>query len=831
MAPATEPERLVRRRQRLVRFRQLLALGLVVAAAAVAAVYFINRRADQLAAARRPELKAPLLGLDVQQSASGLTIAKTDSGRPVFRVEARRAEKVGPGGEDELHQVRILIYADDGIHADEIAGDDFAYDEASGALHARGPLHIAVQEEPADPGAATPIFIEASDLDYNVKRGSGAIVRGITFRYGSATGNAGAVQLDSHAALARFSQGVAVRWRRAGSPDVILSGAAATLRRLPKTSPDTATLALAGDAHIVSGTQSLVADRMQFVLRRDQSLRHLEAFGHLVAVNAASGGPMRLEAAEGHADFADARQPTLQNLVLTGAVRATRATPVGNDQLAAGELAASFDADHQLTTIFARREAELTLGAQGGQRLAAPELDFYFQPAATPGPAPVKSRLDRIVAVGRAQLDAASKAAADAFAGTPGSRSPSGTAPAHAEADHFTLLLDAAQQPALALASGRVVVRQTVSGELRSSDCDQLELRFARDGDSRQAQLQQAIETGNVVLRQGDRRLAAQRLVFTPADNRAVLSGGVRAAEPAAAFTAPALTWIQRADGSSLLDASGGVTLSLQPSAASRGPSTLPGPMLNGGQPVAVTADALSWSQPPARSGGSAPAASPDPATFRGQAVFTGQVRLLQAPNLLRADRLAVDAAANTLAADGHVETDFINAAGASALPALTSPHPRSAASQPNSSLAPSKSVAISAPRLRYAAATQQALYSGGVEVHLGPATLAAPTLTVYLRAANTRAGVSPAAPAGLDHALAEGGVRIHQPGRSATASTVRYDFAQGIIQLEGGPPSILDAEQGKITGDPLTFSLTNDAIQVGSKPGTRAMGQTIAHN
>ncbi|MGH9481444.1 MAG: hypothetical protein ACRD1L_05075, partial [Terriglobales bacterium] len=191
MAPVTEPQRFIRRMQRLVRFRQLLALALIAAAVGVAAEYLLRRRADRLAAARRPELQAPLLGVQVKQSASGLTVSKTENGRPIFRIIAQRAEKLGPGGQDVLHQVRILIFADDGIHADEISGSDFAYDEASGALRARGPLHIALQEQPVDPAAATPIFIEAHDLDYNVKQGAGVIASGITFRYGAAEGNAG----------------------------------------------------------------------------------------------------------------------------------------------------------------------------------------------------------------------------------------------------------------------------------------------------------------------------------------------------------------------------------------------------------------------------------------------------------------------------------------------------------------------------------------------------------------------------------------------------------------------------------------------------------------
>ncbi|HUX66414.1 MAG TPA: hypothetical protein VMV31_02880 [Terriglobales bacterium] len=871
MPPTSEPQRLTARRRRLVRFRQGLALALVVAAVAVAGIYLVRRRAQRLDASRRPELHPPTLGLTIQQSAQGVTIAKSESGRPIFRVFAQRAEKLRPGGRDVLHQVKILVYAADGVHADQIAGDEFAYDEASGALTARGAVHIVLQGRPDQPSAPEAVEVEAHDLAYNVKQGTGSIAQGITFRYGTARGQAGAAQLDSHQGLATFSGGVAVTWHRPGQPDLTLASQQASLRRLPKASSDALLATLAGPASVVAGAQTLRADQLVFYLRRDQTLRHLDALGHVFASDALPGRPLAVQADRAHADFTTAKRATLAHLSLAGHVLARQTTAQGQNQLAAGEVEALFTPRHDLDQVQARQNAVLSLAGKQPQRLAAPELDFHFrQAAAAAATLPAShARLAAISTQGRARLDGA----------------------VHAQADHLRLDLDPSQQPALAVATGDVQVRQTVGAQQRTSRSQSLELQFApAPGAPRgQAQLRQATESGGVELQQGDRQLWADQVVYRPSDRTAMFSGAVRASDPLSRFTAPAVTWVSRPDGGSDLSATGGVTVSFLASAAAPGraptPAALPGPMLNPGQPVVVTAASLHWDEPPPPRASAPSRTIPSlaPSSFRGIATFSGAVRVIQAPNLLRADRLTVNGAASTLVANGQVETDFLTS-GAARLPQV-GPKPSAAKAKRSADLGPRgprvgvstsgtravgaqgpaptkakrsadlgprgprvgvstsgtrtvgalgpaptmapQAVTIAAGELRYSAPLRQAVYLDHVRMRLADGTLTAPRLVVSLRPA--AAGKS--TPAGLQRALATGGVHLAQPGRSATARQVSYDFAQGVIQLTGGPPSILDAEQGKITGDPLTFSLSSDEIQVGSKLGTRATGQTTAHN
>ncbi|MGH9414379.1 MAG: LptA/OstA family protein, partial [Terriglobales bacterium] len=394
--------------------------------------------------------------------------------------------------------------------------------------------------------------------------------------------------------------------------------------------------------------------------------------------------------------------------------------------------------------------------------------------------------------------------------------------PLRAASDHLELTLAANQQPRLAIATGNVRLRQTLHGVERDSQAQRLQIEFAT-ALHRSPQPRQVIESGGVQLRIGQRQLSAQRLVYTPGDGKAVLTGGVRGSSPQASFAAQAATWISRPDGSATLIAHAAPSRHIELSLSGRTPDF--GPMLTANRPVVVTASSLHWSQPPAP-GPAAPRPSLSHAAapalgFRGTAVFTGSVRLLQAPNLLRADQLTLISGArgapSGLVASGHVHTDFVAAGTAVAGLAKT------AYSSASKSQEKPRDVQVQAAHLHYSVASRQARYTGGVSLTLDNAVLTAPQLDLYLSA-------SARAPA-LERAQASGGVRVRQPGRRAHADRLSFDFAKDQIRLDGGPPSILDAEQGKITGDPLTFSLSSDEIQVGGKPGTRVLGKTKGHN
>jgi lipopolysaccharide export system protein LptA len=74
---------------------------------------------------------------------------------------------------------------------------------------------------------------------------------------------------------------------------------------------------------------------------------------------------------------------------------------------------------------------------------------------------------------------------------------------------------------------------------------------------------------------------------------------------------------------------------------------------------------------------------------------------------------------------------------------------------------------------------------------------------------------------------VAEGDVLIQQPNRRATGQKLVYTAAEDKFVLTGGPPSIFDAEQGKITGVSLTFFRADDRVLVEGEASTPVVTQT----
>lgn len=762
------PNPYTRRVERLTRLRRGIAAALVLGAVALAATYFVQRR-------RHPAPTAPLLGLQVQQSAAGVDISKSVNGRPVFRVYASRADKLRSGGVVALHQVRILVYDGQGRNADEISGAAFRYDQASGDLQADGLVHIQLERQ---------VDLTARGLRYNVKQGTGSIAHGVLFAMGGARGRAASVELDSHRGQASFAGGVQLDWPRARQPDLNLRSDSARLQRL---SSGAVTINLDGHAYLRQGVQSLAADHFVVAVSPTYALQRLDASGHVLATNATVSEPLRVRADTGHAEFTRATQK-LQRLELDGHVLAEQTQTLRGQQqlrrLRAGQLALRFAPANILHMLIARQNAVLTETGAVPQRLAAPELDFAFGPSAARRPVP---SLIAVSSQGRTEIV---------------------RGPLRAAADQLQLTLAGNQQPRLLRARGHVAVHQTVNGIERTSQSQSLQIEFSPSA-GRGAQPGKVVETGDVQLRAGERELSAQQLTYTPADGKAILTGSVHGSDPQAAFSAEAATWISHPDGSASLSAHAAPEGHIELSLSGR-PSNV-GPMLAANRPVVITAGSVHWDQP----------AGPKPtsaASFRGTAVFTGSVRLLQAPSLLRAGRLTITAGANgmpaQLLATGDVQTDFL--ANRSSVGSLNRQLTHTAAGH-------ERAVRVRARQLVYSAAAHQARYSGAVRLAVDDATLSAPQLTIYL----STSGNSPS----LERAQATGGVALRQPGRSAHAARLSYDFASNQVRLDGGPPSILDAEHGKITGDPLTFSLSSDEIQVGGKSGTRVLGKTKGRN
>jgi lipopolysaccharide export system protein LptA len=78
-----------------------------------------------------------------------------------------------------------------------------------------------------------------------------------------------------------------------------------------------------------------------------------------------------------------------------------------------------------------------------------------------------------------------------------------------------------------------------------------------------------------------------------------------------------------------------------------------------------------------------------------------------------------------------------------------------------------------------------------------------------------------------LDKIVAQDQVVIIQPDRRATGDLLTYTASDDKFVLTGGPPSIFDAEHGKITGVSLTFFRHDDRVLVEGNNSSPTVTQT----
>ena len=81
--------------------------------------------------------------------------------------------------------------------------------------------------------------------------------------------------------------------------------------------------------------------------------------------------------------------------------------------------------------------------------------------------------------------------------------------------------------------------------------------------------------------------------------------------------------------------------------------------------------------------------------------------------------------------------------------------------------------------------------------------------------------------PQNLQKIIASGSVVVTQPTRHATGDKLTYTAEDDRFILTGGPPSIFDAERGKITGVSLTLFRRDDRVIVDGSSSLPAVTNT----
>ena len=210
------------------------AIGLVLV---VASVYFYARHKVQNALKEVPGK----IGIEVQQSAQGFTVSRSEQGHTLFKVQASKAVQFKQGGRAELHDVTITLYGRDSSRFDQIYGTDFEYDPQSGDVIGKGQVQMDLE---ANPGGLThpdqappkelknPVHLTTTNLLFNQKTGNASTREKVEFSIPQANGSAIGLSYFANTAVLILQSQVAVDFH--GATPATLTAASGTINKDPR---------------------------------------------------------------------------------------------------------------------------------------------------------------------------------------------------------------------------------------------------------------------------------------------------------------------------------------------------------------------------------------------------------------------------------------------------------------------------------------------------------------------------------------------------------------------------------------------------------------------
>jgi len=751
------------------RLRRWFAAATIFVCVVVAGTYFYARHRVQNALKQVPEK----IGLNIQQSAAGFTVSKSEQGRTLFKLQAGKAIQFKQGGRTELHDVTITLYGRDSSRFDQVYGKDFEYDQASGNVTSKGEVAIDLEANPrgiVNPDQATPrelknpIHLRTTDLVFNQKSGNAWTEAPIEFAVPQASGSAvGAEYTAKEGALTLKSQ---VRVVVNGPTPSTIVARQAVLAKSPRQ-------IVLRDPRMQSALQQAQADELTLFLHDDNTLDQAVASGsvvlHSTGAQPATVTAQKLEAyTKPHTG--------INSVILSGRVYLKTEGPQAAET-SAGRAVLSFGGKNTVTKIHAEQNVRLLQHEKGPStvqdiEVTAPAIDFYLAAG---------QRLTRADTIGPPQIlilpehgkGGESRITADKF---------------NAKFDYLGQLA-AVHGETNARVVTSVAAQSNVPQPERVSSSDSID-GFFHPGTGVEALVQQ----GHFNYRAGEQQAFADRARYIPADQILVLNGSPRIVDAGMATTARVVR-LNRATGDGFAEGDVKTTYSdLKPQPG--------GALLASSDPIHVTAQTMTAHSNPAV------------ATYGGGARLWQNANVVEAPSIqFQKDQRTIVANSN---ADKKVSTVLVGT-------------DKSGKATP---------VAITSNHLTYADSDGRAHFDGGVTVRGSDLTITSNQMDVFLVASSTssveRRASSPVAPrsqsvgsAKLEKIVASGSVLIVEPNRRASGETLVYTASDDKFVLTGGPPSMFDAEHGKITGVSLTLFRRDDRVVVEGDSSSPAVTQT----
>jgi lipopolysaccharide export system protein LptA len=804
------------------RLRRWFALGAIFMIATVAGMYFYAQWRVRKVVHDIPAK----IGLDIQQTAEGFSISKSLEGRTQLTVSASKAVQFKEGGRADLHNVKIVIYGKDASRFDRITGDDFEYDPTSGDVNTKGTVLIDLEANPegmrhSDQSppeqTRTPLHLETNGLVFNKNTGDASAAGKVVFQTPQASGSAVGIKYVAKTGTMDLLADVVMTVNR--PRPVHLTADRGVITKQPRQVFLTA-------VHMSREQQESRSDHATFFLREDNTVNRILAEGDVESethgstethqrsdraemwltgtknlltlavlsgnVQLASMGAQPADAAAGrvtlHFTGNSAGQQLLQTVHAEDGVRLSQKSSQGGSGEAAGKV--GFVSGYRYSDTANTAKSDAPSGAAGNGKpggaqdieMTAPVMDFIvkdgrlLERADTSGP-------PQIVIT---QPGSNQKTVVTAVKFTAKFTEKNRLATLHGEPDAKIVSsidaskVDAGKAGSIAGGAGRTGASAQTD---RVSTSQMLDVVFLPEGGVRSI-----TQSGSLAYVDGAQKAWAQRGEYTTADQMLVLTGSPRAVNTGMTTTAQTLR-MNRATGDAFAEGNVKSTysdLKAQPD----------GGMLASSDPIHVTSRSMTAHR------------------ASSSAVYTGDARLWQNANVVEAPTLQFDRDRRSLIATGTL---------AQPVSTVLVQVDKSGKVTP---------VHITSARLNYTDTERKVFLDGGVTAKGAEATMTGQQMTVFLLPrSQSPAGKAPAPnsamPGQIDRIIAEKSVVVTEPARHATGDRLVYTSADDKFVLTGGPPSIFDAERGKITGDSLTFFRHDDRVLVEGKETSPTVTKT----
>ncbi len=786
------------RRGRVVRLRRwLLGIAVVLMVLLASFIGYARHRA------RKALLDLPkLLGADIRSETNGFTYSQTVKGRTLFTIHAAKAVQ-RQNGKTTLHDVVVTLYGEPGSdRVDSIRGAEFEYDQPNGVVRAMGETQLDLASPAASSAAGQPqakrISVSATGLVFLEKLGVAATEGPIRFQYGSMSGEARGADYDADTGLLELRHDVHLLSNENGRMEKVDADSAEIDRH--------ARSAVLQQASLRDVSDTLTARTLHVDLRPEGvkrgGVQKVTGDGG-ITITSAKGA--RVQAASLLADWADGDRP--RSLLLRGGVR-MHAAAEGDGN--AGDATLLLDSAGHPTTLDLQHDVKLVASAADGKParvLTADTVHGQFQQQAR------KAVLRDLTASGSAKLvttdpPSGSRTAAMSVLSANTIHAAGNTDGGRFEVDHVDGDGDAR------------IEEKTSDGRIRTSSSNHLTAVLQKTNPATSAATHTAatglaslVQVGRVVIVErrpatpatrtaqgklaGESRATAERAEYIAATDDVLLSGSPEVTDTGVQISAATIN-IRRLTGDAEAQGSvHGTYLAAAGEQRSKG----------------ATSDALHFAADRFEV-----RREEEHATIFGGGSYPA--RLWNSNGQVEAPVIEVDRTSGKLVAH--------DAAGSSkplavrtVLPATAQAEPKTGSATKNASpLQAGGPLRMLSRSLVYTQGSQaapgKADFQGGVRLDTSGGQVLADSAIATLQPASGRQ--DGLLSGGAQTVVAQGHVRVQQPGRSATADRLQYTTSDQSYVLTGTPgaqPVVRDSVQGSITGARLLFHAGDDSVEV----------------